>query len=163
MAKKFSFRLQAVLNYRNQVEEVRARELAKAKGVLLQVEEAIQEHLGAQEDFRADYRRVQQGGAMPVEALASYGEYWDSLLSREKRLAALKREAAEEVERRRQKALEASRDKKLLENLKKRKWTAYQNETEREEQKALDEFSAIAHIRKDVKAPSGSADDIKGR
>jgi flagellar protein FliJ len=157
--KKFSFRLQSVLNYRGQVEDTRVRALSQAKGVLLQVEEAIESHLGTQEDFRREFTRVQGSGSVVVEALAAYGDYWDSLLNREKRLEALQREAAEEVERRRQKALEASRDRKLLENLKKRKWTAYISESEREEQKALDEFSAIAYVRKDMNSPAGSTDD----
>ncbi len=159
MPKKFSFRLQGVLNYRGQVEDARVLELSQAKGVLLQVEEAIESHLESQEDFRRDFTRVQGAGVVTAEALAAYGDYWDSLLSREKRLEALEREAAEEVERRRLKALEASRDRKLLENLKKRKWTSYINEAEREEQKALDEFSAIAHVRKGMNGPVGSTDE----
>ena len=163
MPKKFSFRLEGVLSYRTQVEETRARELAQAKGVLLQTEEVLESHLGSQEDFRRDYSRMQEAEAVRVEALAAYGEYWDSLLAREKRLEALRREAMEEVERRRQRALEASRDRKLLENLKKRKWTSYIHETEREEQKALDEFSAIAYVRKDMNAPDASVDETMGR
>jgi|GEM_PF-125338 flagellar FliJ protein len=164
MPKKFAFRLQGVLNYRKQVEEGRIRDLAKAKGVLLQVEEALQEHLDRQEDFRQEFARAQRaGGTVTAEVLASYGERWDALLHREKRLHALEREATEEVEKRRGMVMEASRDRKLLENLKKRKWTAYIHETEREEQKALDEFSAIAYVRKDLSPAPGSAEETLGR
>ena len=164
MPKKFNFRLQGVLNYRIQVEEARTLDLAKAKGVLLQVEEALQEHFGQQENFRKEFARAQcVGGTVKAETLASYGVQWDALLAREKRLHVLEREATEEVERCRGVLLEASRERKLLENLKKRKWTAYIHETEREEQKALDEFSAIAHVRKDMSTASESAEETLGR
>jgi flagellar FliJ protein len=164
MPKKFSFRLQSVLNYRVQVEEQYTRDLAKAKGVLLQVEDAIQEHLGRQENFRQEFTRAQcVGGTVTAEVLASYGERWDALLAREKRLHLMEREATEEVERRRGMVMEASRERKLLENLKKRKWTAYIHETEREEQKALDEFSSIAYVRKDLNAAFESADETLRR
>jgi flagellar FliJ protein len=164
MPKKFSFRLQSVLNYRVQVEETRIQELAKAKGALLQVEEALQEHFDRQENFRKEFARAQRaGGVVTAEVLASYGDQWDGLLLREKRLHVLEREATDEVELRRGMVMDASRDRKLLENLKKRKWTAYIHETEREEQKALDEFSAIAHVRKDIKTASESADETLGR
>jgi flagellar FliJ protein len=85
------------------------------------------------------------------------------LIVREKRLREIEREATVEVERRRGLVLTASRDRKLLENLKKRKWTAYIHETEREEQKVLDEFSAIAFVRKDLNAASESAEETLGR
>ena len=164
MPKRFAFRLQGVLNNRTQVEEARTRDLAKAKGVLLQVEEALQEHFDAQENFRQEFARAQcVGRTVTAETLAAYGNHWDAMLTREKRLHGLERDAAEEVERRRIKVLDASRDRKLLENLKKRKWTAYIHETEREEQKALDEFSAIAHVRKDMNAEPGPADETLGR
>jgi flagellar FliJ protein len=164
MPKKFSFRLQSVLNYRVQVEETRIQELAKAKGVLLQVEEALQEHFDRQENFRNEFARAQRaGGVVKAEVLASYGFQWVGLIIREKRLHELEHEATVEVERRRGMVLQASRDRKLLENLKKRKWTAYIHETEREEQKALDEFSAIAYVRKDMNTASESAEETLGR
>lgn len=164
MPKKFSFRLQGVLNYRVQLEEERTRGLAKAKGVLLRVEEALQEHRDRQESFRQDFTRAQRaGGTVTAEHLASFGERWDALLNHEKRLRRMEHEATEEVERCRILVLEASRERKLLENLKKRKWTSYIHETEREEQKALDEFSSIAYVRKDLSSASGLAEENLGR
>lgn len=147
MAKRFEFRLQGVLNYRRQVEDVRVRELAEAKGALLEIEEALRAHSN-EETVYLDRIGSMRSGAMVADQAIYESLYWDRLLEKERLCKQLEKRVSEEVERRRQKALIASRDKKLLENLKERKIRTHQAEVAGEEQRFLDEHSAIAFVRR---------------
>ena len=149
MVKKFEFRLQGVLNYRKQLEDARVRELAEAKGALLEIEETIKKNAIEEARFLDESGTTRSGGTMTVDQAVLQSMYWDRLLEREKVCKDLEKRVSEEVERRRQKAMRASRDKKLLVNLKERKIRAHQAETATEEQRFLDEHSAIAFVRRE--------------
>ncbi len=158
MAKKFKFRLEQVLGLRKQVEEVRVRELAQAKGRLLEIEKNIQEHSEAESRFLGSYGDFEKSGGFSSDDVMAYCEYKDWLVRQEKGLRRQEKEWSEEVERRRQKAVKASRDKRLLENLKEKKKTAYAAEVLTEEQHFLDEISSIAFVRRDrAQSAAGAA------
>lgn len=149
MAKKFEFRLQSVLNYRKQIEEARVRELSEAKGALLQVEDALKAN-SAEESASLEVFGSQRAlGTINVDQAVLQSLYWDRLLEKERVFKDLEIKVSEEVERRRQTAMKASRDKKLLENLKERKSRAHQAEVAQEEQRFLDEHTAIAYVRRE--------------
>ena len=149
MAKRFEFRLQGVLNYRKQVEETRVRELAEAKGALLEIEEALKENAVHEREHLQTAGSLRRGGALTADQAVLQSLYWDRLLERERVCRDLEKRVSEEIERRRRKALAASREKKLLENLKERKSRAHQAEVAAEEQRFLDEHSAIAFVRRE--------------
>lgn len=149
MAKKFQFRLEQVLGLRKQVEEVRVRELAQAKGALLQIEKNLQEHSKAESRFLGSYGEFEKNGVFNSDDAMAYCEYKDWLIRKEKEFRRQEKEWAEEVERRREKAVKASREKKLLENLREKKKTAYAQEVLAEEQLFLDEISSIAFVRRE--------------
>lgn len=149
MAKKFEFRLQGVLNYRKQIEDVKVRELAEAKGALLEIEEALKKNSAEEAEFFERAGSSRMSGTITADQAVLQSLYWDRLLEKERVCRQLERRVSEEVERRRQAALKASRDKKLLENLKERKLRAHQAEVAGEEQRFLDEHSAIAFVRRE--------------
>jgi hypothetical protein len=157
MPKKFGVpHCRGVLNYRpSEVEEGRIRDLAKAKGVLLQVEEAASRAPRPAGRLPARVPPAPaRGGTVTAEVVASYGERWDApspIARRGSHTLRCSVEATEEVEKRRGMVMEASRGpRKLLENLKKRSGRLTSPRNRAGEQKALDEFSAIAYVRKDL-------------
>jgi len=147
MAKKFQFRLEQVLSLKKQLEDLRVRELALAKGKLLEVEEALQVHHQADSEFLEMYGEFEKTGSFTSDQVSSYVEYREWLLRREKELKIREKEWAAEVEKRRQVAVKASREKRLLENLRDKKEAEHEKEVSSEEQKFLDEISSIAFIR----------------
>ncbi len=158
MAKRFQFRLEQVLGLRKQVEEVRVRELAQAKGRLLQIEEAIREHGENEAQFLYTYGEFEKTGGFSADQVMAYCEYKEWLLRRERDYRKQEKEWMEEVERRRQYAVKASRDKKLLENLREKKKRVYSQELLGEEQRFLDEISSIAFVRRDRAQSATNAD-----
>jgi len=147
--KKFEFRLQGVLNYRKQIEETRVRELAQAKGALLEIEEVRKANAAEEAETLERFGEIRGGSSVNVDQAVVQSLYWDRLLAQEKKCKELEKKIAEEVGKRRQKALNASREKKLLENLKERKLRAHQADVASEEQRFLDEHSAIAYVRRE--------------
>lgn len=149
MSKRFEFRLQGVLNYRKQIEEVKVRELAEAKGALLEIEEALKQNSIHEAQLLEQAGAARKSGVLTADQAVLQSMFWDRLLDRERVCKDLEKRVTAEIERRRQKALAASRDKKLLENLKARKVRAHQAEVAGEEQRFLDEHSAIAFVRRE--------------
>ncbi len=158
MAKRFQFRLEQVLDLRKQVAEVRARELARAKGSLLQIEETLKEHLEDESRFLNTYGEFEKTGEFDADQAMAYCEYKDWLLRREKGYRRQEKEWVEEVERRRRTAVQASRERRLLENLKEKKKRAHAQEVLGEEQRFLDEISSIAFVRRDRAQNAAGAD-----
>ena len=149
MAKRFQFRLEQVLRLRRQVEEVRVRELAQAKGRLLQIEEALRAHGEAERDFLHTYGSFEKGAGFTTDQVMIYCDYRDWLSRREKEYRRSEKEWAQEVERRRLEAVKASRGRQLLENLREKRKKAHAQELLGEEQKFLDEVSSIAFVRRE--------------
>jgi flagellar export protein FliJ len=149
MARRFRFRLEQVLNLRKQVEEIRVRELAQAKGKLLEIESAIKAHAQEEKDFLGMYGDFEKSAGFTTNEVMAYVEFKDWLLRREKEYRKQERDWSQEVERRRQAAVKASRARQLLENLKERQVRTHAQEVLGEEQRFLDEISSIAYVRRD--------------
>jgi flagellar FliJ protein len=158
MARRFQFRLEQVLGLRKQVEEVRVRELARAKGRLLQIEQALKEHSRDESRFLGTYGEFEKAGEFDADQAMAYCEYKDWLLRREKEYRRQEKEWAKEVEHRRQIAVKASREKRLLEDLKEKKKRVHTQEVLGEEQRFLDEISSIAFVRRDRAQTAADAD-----
>lgn len=149
MAKKFQFRLQQILKLRKEIEDIRVRELSYAKGKLLQLEDKLKEHYESEEGFLETYSEFEKKHFFDSNQVIAYCEYREWLIRREKEYRSLEKQWTLEVDNRRKVAVKASRERKLLENLKEKKLLANTNEVLGEEQRFLDEISAIAFIRRD--------------
>jgi flagellar FliJ protein len=161
MAKRFQFRLEQVLNLRRQVEEVRVRELSQAQGQLLRVEESIRAHAESEKEFLGTYGDFEKKGGFDSDQVMAYCEYKEWLLRQEKEYRRREREWAKEVEKRRLEAVKASRERRLLENLKERQIRAHGQEVLGEEQRFLDEISSIAFVRRNRGQKAASADTVE--
>ena len=148
MAKRFRFRLGQVLNLRKQVEELRIRELAQAKGELLKIEDSLREHAEEEKAFLGRYGDFEKAGGFNSDDAMAYCQYKDWLLRREKEFRRREQEWVREVERRRQVVVKASRERQLLENLREKQIRAHAQEVLGEEQRFLDEISSIAFVRR---------------
>lgn len=158
MAKRFQFRLEQVLSLRKQVEEARVRELALAKGRLLEIEEEIKVHRETEAEFLGAFAEMEKKGSFNTEQVMAYSDYKSSLTRKEKMIRNREREWAQEVERRRGEAVKASKQRQLLDNLKEKQQRAHDLEVVGEEQKFLDELSSIAFIRRERAQKAVNAD-----
>ncbi len=158
MAKRFQFRLEQVLNLRKQIEDVKVRELAQAKGRLLQIEEALKEHAEIEKSFLENYSELEKNGKFNSDQAIIYCDYEEWLLRKENEYRRLESEWIKEVEKRRQNAVKVSRERQLLDNLKEKQKNTHAREVLSEEQKFLDEVSSIAFIRRDRAQKSVHAD-----
>ena len=149
MAKRFQFRLQQVLSYRKQAEDFCVRELAEAKGALLRHEEVMKAHSGEEEVFLRQYRNLEKAGKFRINDAILQSERQHDLFERSKKDRLRIAELSQKVEEKREAAIQASRNRRLLENLKERQLGLHLSSEAREDQKFLDEISSIAFIRRD--------------
>jgi hypothetical protein len=124
------------------VEEVRVRELAQAKGKLLEIQNMIQEHQSEESDFLGMYGEFEKSEVFTTDQVMAYCEFKEWLLRREKDYRRREKEWGQEVDRRRQTAVKASRARQ-------RQKRTHAQEVLGEEQRFLDEISSIAYVRRD--------------
>jgi flagellar FliJ protein len=161
MAKRFQFRLQQVLSYRKQAEDVCARELAEAKGALLRHEEVMKAHSQEEEVFLRQYRRLEKAGKFHIDDALLQSERQQGLFERDKKDKRRVVELSKTIEEKRRAAIQASRNRRLLENLKERQQGLHLSAEAQEEQKFLDEISSIAFIRR-TRSERAVAADFSG-
>jgi flagellar FliJ protein len=149
MTRRFRFQLEQILNYRQQIEDARRKELSQAKSELLRVQDNRKEHQKETDDFLDRFRELEEAGGFTVEEVVSYSEYKDRMFREEKRLQTKEKKAEEEVEKRRLEAVRASQERQLLKNLKEKQKQAHRAEVSKEEQNFLDDISSSAFIRRD--------------
>ncbi|MGE5606477.1 MAG: flagellar export protein FliJ [Bacteroidota bacterium] len=143
---KFKFKLETVLKVKTRVEDLRKMELREAE---LRREKARLELCRWQEEVEVNiqlYREKFQQRINPEEA-NNYHLYL-TWLNRQVDSAALQlREREKEVAESRQKLIEASKEKKVLEKLKEKAYRDYQAQQLNAEIKFLDELGTGRFIR----------------
>jgi len=149
MALRFHFRLEQLLTFRKQVEDSRIKDLALAKGELLKIEDSIRIHREKESDFLNTFSEMEKTGVFEADQGMAFSDYKNHLIRREDVLKKQEKAWREEVDRRRVLAIKASREKKLLINLREKQQKAHLNEVTAEEQKFLDEISSIAFVRRE--------------
>ena len=144
--KRFSFRLQQVMELRNQQERMRQQELAAA----VRGEEA--QH-GQVARLREDRERCEgtvvasSRSRKGLSKILLYRAYHDRL-SREIGEETLRlQKLEEETERRRETLIGASRERKTMETLRDRASAEHQQSERREDQAFMDETAARVHLR----------------
>lgn len=141
MAKKFQYKLQAVLRYREMIEDERKREFALANREVeeqkAKAEQLEEERLGLQ----GDLRKINSGGTLPFNMMLNTIRYIAGL---DMGIVSSRREEErlrQAMEGKRQAFINARRDKKALEILRDKKREEYEKELDRERQLVLDELS----------------------
>ena len=141
---RFHFPLQTLLRWKRSLEEYSQMKLAEMGTRLRTQEEEIEKltlkRLGYEQKFKEKFR----GGIRAGEYILyrQFGE--DSrreLFSQEER----KREIIREMERERETLVSLTKEKKILEKLKEKQFQKFKYETEKADQKTVDEITILKH------------------
>lgn len=147
MAKRFQFSLQTLLRVRELREQEAQRRLADQQAAVAQVETAIAQNW---QEIRATQGRLaaaQNEAALDPTALAR-GRAWvahlrNVILQNEQHKAVLSGQLAEL----RDQWLEARKQRRVLQQLRERRWEQYRRHVQREEQAVMDEVAQQLHTR----------------
>lgn len=144
--RRFSFSLEPVLRYRTQAEQQRRRELAEAQQAVLEQQDELQ-NLVLSEQGQMSEMRLIHGGPLDVPLLLRFQQYLHHLARRIEESVQQLKKRMETREERRLVLVAASKQRRVLERLRERRWQEYQLELGREEQRMLDEIGAGAYVR----------------
>ncbi|MFP4109182.1 MAG: flagellar export protein FliJ [Desulfonatronovibrio sp.] len=142
MRKRFIFNLQKVLDYRTELEDQAQLALAKSR-------KKYQDQIARVENLEKELARAREEIAKKENVTRDRIWLWNRYiegLDAELKLARLTlREIAREVSSRRQKLLERSKDKKVIEKLKINQKIKFKHEQQKAEQKEFDEMSVVRY------------------
>ncbi len=148
MAKKFKFRLEAVLKYRQMVEDEQKRNFAAANAAVeekrRQAEELDQERAAAVEGLR----NVRDAGEVNMRALNDSLRYIGNLEMGAMSVRQEEERLRQQMEGIRQQFVAARRDKRAVEVLKEKRRAAYDAALGQEFQAQLDEISLRALLKR---------------
>jgi len=138
----FQFDLEAVLNYRLQVEEQCQLSLAEAVKNL-QVAMDVLEGLQKEKNDLIRHLVRMQENALTSDVIARHFIFIEFLKSKEEKQEAIIINMREEVSAKRQDLLEAVKKRKVMDTLRHKKMAAYVSEMAAKERKELDDFTVI--------------------
>jgi flagellar FliJ protein len=142
--KRFAFNLEKALKLRKHREKETEIELGRAVGALIQIERAIE--ATAEEQNMTVAERFSAG--FTVNDILVFDHYLQRLDASKARLVLEAEKASAQVEEARNIYLEASRDRKILSNVKERREKEYHKEMLAEEIKTLDDIASGSTSRR---------------
>ena len=140
--KQFEFRLQKVMETTRAREDLQKRELALALAEVERNEAMLERMLDKLAEELEEFSGRRDSGVIRVSELMQYASYTDKLLGEIGRQRGEIVKLAELVEGHRCKLLEITKDKKILERLKEKRYDEYRKKLRQVEQKFMDELSA---------------------
>lgn len=147
---KFRFRLATLLRLREATCDERRGELAEAYRVDEVLAGQVDQLIGEMEELHEQRRRAARSGAVDIDCLIATQRYELTLKTQEGKLAQQREKVAVEIERRRQRLIEAQRDVRVLEKLEVRQKERYRDEENRREIRELDEVAGQRAAREEV-------------
>jgi flagellar FliJ protein len=138
----FQFDLEAVLNYRLQVEEQCQLSLAEAVKNL-QVAMDVLEGLQKEKNDLIRHLVIMQENALTSDVIARHFIFIEFLKSKEEKQEAIIINMREEMSAKRQDLLEAVKKRKVMDALREKKMAAYVSEMAAKDRKELDDFAVI--------------------
>ena len=142
--KQFRFPLQQVLEVRGNIEKQRQGEFVVAGQDVTEAEQVFEEMLRLQKNSIVSYRKQQMLNISPVES-SQYFDYFCNLeLQMIQQLQTIT-ELKQEEEQKREKLLEASQDKLMIEELEKIEKEQYHRLFQKREQINIDDISTITY------------------
>lgn len=145
--RRFRFRLQTVLEYKQRREEEEQRELAKKKEILAKEEKRLRSLQRLQETRRQELAEKSAKGDLNVDELRMYHEHQKKMARDIAHQNVRVQQAQADMEFQRQKLLQASKEKKTYEKLKEKHHQAFVAEVEAEEAKLIDEIATTKFDR----------------
>ncbi len=148
--KKFQFRLEPYLSYKNFLEKQAMLETAKARNEVLECEKVIE---SSQDDMRKTARMLEKETTDGISAekysvFVNYISYVESFIKTQK---ARRENLIASLQEKQKKLAEKSKDKKIIENFKSRQQEEYYFELSREEQKENDDAIVMRHSQQKEK------------
>lgn len=143
--KQFEFKLQKVMETTKIREELKKRELAKALVVLAQNESLLEAMFDRLEEQIEEYNTRKLKPSMTASDLINFSHYTEKLLTDIQHQKKTIEDLAEKVRQHREKLIEVTKDKKILERLKERRYEEYRKKLRSMEQKFMDELSIRAY------------------
>jgi len=151
--KKFRFRLQSILDYKQKLEDEEKEKLAK----LLQEEVQAQEYLVGLRNRKAtdqqEMRSRQQAGTMDVDELKRFNQHLKYLEKAIENQLLYLRELAIRIEAQRQALVKAAQERKVFEKLKEKHHEVFIQGEETEERKLIDELATLRYAREETSQP----------
>ena len=142
--KQFRFPLQQVLEVRENIEKQRQGEFVVAGQNVTEAEQVFEAMLRLQKNSIVSYREQQMLNISPVES-SQYFDYFCNLeLQMIQQLQTIT-ELKQEEEQKREKLLEASQDKLVIEELEKKEKEQYRRLFQKREQINIDDISTITY------------------
>ena len=139
--KQFQFRLQKVMETTRTREELKKRELAEAFARLTENESLLERMLAQLEEQIDNFGSCWKDGRMMVADLLNFSGYAENLIREIQLQESRIEELAEQVRVHREMLLEITRDKKVLEKLKDKRYAEFKKKLRVLEQKFMDELS----------------------
>jgi len=153
----FSFRLQKLLDHREDQKKLAQEELARRQRELLQVEQELdrlqQEELKLLQLHRG--KAMQKVDVYNLLAIDSYRIY---LQERYRRKEKMLRKARQKVEEQRQEVLESWQRCQVLEKLREKALSDFLEEEKLKEQRLNDELTLYAYVRREGNGPEGGTE-----
>jgi flagellar FliJ protein len=144
----FKFRLQKLLEYREEEKKMAQEELARRQRELLEIEAEL-EKLRREELRTLELRRAEQSKKLDIFTLTAIESYHlflqERLRSKQQELL----QSREQVEEQRQAVVESWKKCEMLERLKEKRREGYLQEEKSREQRLNDEISLYTYFRKE--------------
>lgn len=142
----FRFRLEKVLDYRKRTEEDRQRKLAKSLNILDKDEKRLGSLHERHQRYQDDFNTVRSKGIWASMALV-YTNFFTRSSNEIEQQGERVLKSRIEANKKRVSLIEATKEKKVLEKLRERKFDEYQEEETRLEERIIDDTATNAYAR----------------
>ena len=139
--KQFEFRLQKVMETTKTREELKKRELAQALTTLNKNEALLERMIHRLQDQIERYNALRNQPSIQASEMMNFSYYTEKLAAEIQEQKSRIEQLAEQVRLHREKLIEISKDKKILEKLKEKKYQEFKKKLRSLEQKFMDELS----------------------
>jgi flagellar FliJ protein len=149
--KKFRFSLSTLLQVRKQAEEIAHKNLLEAHLLLQRQLAGLSELHQEQDKIIRELRRLQRSDPNP-EKIISLNNYMQSIEAKIERQLSSVKQATFFVELQRQEVIKAMQKRKIIENLKDKRYSEWEEELFDKERADQDELSTMRYSRSKSKA-----------
>ena len=151
--KKFNFRLQKVMEFKEDIEKQKMGELAQAENVLLLEVDKLEVLKKRESEYVAKVNDMREQGIIHPAEMESFCHYIDKLKIMQTVQIKQIAKAEKNVEAKRQILIKATQEKKIFEKLKEKQLAEYEAEFARQEQIFFDEIASNKFGRKEETRP----------